>query len=163
MNTRDNPLRLNVGYFYSKPIGYSREIQEDYDHLELDDLVVNNLKSTIIASRTSEGLLLQVSGSADVETNCVRCLTDFFLPLEFDFEELYQFPSRTREETDLVLPQDGNIDLRLLFREYLILALPIKRLCKTDCKGLCVVCGANLNDAICEHQSSPSDLVNLEG
>lgn len=156
-------MRLNVGYFYSKPIGYSREIQEDYDHLELDDLVVNNLKSTIIASRTSEGLLLQVSGSADVETNCVRCLTDFFLPLEFDFEELYQFPSRTREETDLVLPQDGNIDLRLLFREYLILALPIKRLCKPDCKGLCVVCGANLNDAICEHQSSSPDLVNLDG
>ena len=163
MNTRDNPLRLNVGYFYSKPIGYSREIQEDDDHLELDDLVVNNLKSTIIASRTSEGLLLQVNGSADVATNCVRCLTDFFLPLEFGFEELYQFPSRTREETDLVLPQDGNIDLRLLFREYLILALPIKRLCKPDCKGLCVVCGANLNDAICEHQSQPPDLVNLEG
>ena len=163
MNTRDNPLRLNVGYFYSKPVGYSREIQEDYDHLELDDLVVNNLKSTIIGSRTSEGLLLQVSGSADLETNCVRCLTDFFLPVDFDFEELYQFPSRTREETDLVLPQDGYIDLQQLFREYLILALPIKRLCKPDCKGLCVACGANLNETTCEHQAQPTDLVNIEG
>lgn len=163
MNTRDNPLRLNVGYFYNKPIGYSREIQEEVDQLELEDLVVRNLKCDILGSRTKEGLLLQVQGTAEVETACVRCLKDFFLPEVFEFEELYQFPSRTREETDLILPQDGQIDLRLLFREYLILALPIKRLCKPDCKGLCVVCGTNLNDGTCEHQNGPADTISVEG
>jgi uncharacterized protein len=163
VNTRDNPLRLNVGYFYQKPIGYSREIVDKVDQVQLDDLVVRNLNYTVLGSRTREGLLLQVKGTAEVETKCVRCLQDFFLSEEFEFEELYQFPSRTREETDLILPQDGQIDLRPLFREYLILALPIKRLCKPDCKGLCVVCGVNLNDSTCEHQNHPADSVNIEG
>jgi len=163
VNNRDNPLRLSVGYFYNKPIGYSREIPVDVEHLELDDLVINNLKSGVVVSRTREGLLLQVKGMADVETDCVRCLKDFFLTVDFDFEELYQFPSRTREETDLILSNDGYIDLRSLYREYLILALPIKRLCKPDCKGLCVICGTNLNDATCEHQTNPPALEHIEG
>lgn len=163
MNNRDNPLRLNVGYFYNKPIGYSREIPVDVEHLELDDLVINNLKSGVVVSRTREGLLLQVEGTADVETDCVRCLKDFFLTVDFDFEELYQFPSRTREKSDLVLSNDGYIDLRSLYREYLILAIPIKRLCKPDCKGLCVICGTNLNDATCEHQTNPPELEHVEG
>jgi uncharacterized protein len=163
VNTRNNPLRLNVGYFYQKPIGYSREIIDEVDQVELDDLVIRNLKYTVLGSRTREGLLLQVKGTAEVETDCVRCLQDFFLPEEFEFEELYQFPSRTLEETDLILPQDGQIDLRPLFREYLILALPIKRLCKPECKGLCVVCGTNLNDSTCEHQNHPADSVSAEG
>ncbi|QRN83426.1 DUF177 domain-containing protein [Chloroflexota bacterium] len=163
VNNRDNPLRLSVGYFYNKPIGYSREIFVEAEHLELDDLLVDDLQSRIIGSRTSEGLLLQVEGTAEVETNCVRCLKDFFLSVNFDFEELYQFPSRTREETDLILPADGYIDLRPLYREYLILALPIKRLCKPDCKGLCVVCGTNLNYATCEHQTNPPEHEDIEG
>lgn len=163
MNNRDNPLRLNVGYFYNKPIGYSREIPIEIEHLELDDLITKNLMSGIVISRTREGLLLQVKGTADVETDCVRCLKIFFLTINFGFEELYQFPSRTREETDLVVRSDGYIDLRPLYREYLILALPIKRLCKPDCKGLCVICGTNLNDATCEHQTNPPILDKVEG
>ena len=156
-------MRLSVGYFYNKPIGYSREIPVEYEHLEIDDLVVNDLKSRIVVSRTHEGLLFQVDGTADVETDCVRCLKDFFFTISYDFEELYQVPSRTREETDLILPQDGYIDLGPLYREYLILALPIKRICKPDCKGLCVVCGTNLNDATCEHQSNPPARESVEG
>lgn len=97
---------------------------------------------------------MQVDVEAELETACVRCLDDFFLPVSIEFEELYQFPSRYREETDLVLSEDGYIDLKPLFREYLILALPIKRLCKPDCKGLCVVCGVNLNETTCEHQAN---------
>jgi uncharacterized protein len=114
-------------------------------------------------SRTREGLLLQVEAEAKVKTNCVRCLDEFFLPVATEFEELYQFASRHREETDLILPSDGYIDLRTLYREYLILALPIKRLCDDECKGLCVICGANLNEAICEHQQEPISPSGLEG
>ena len=96
--------------------------------------------------------MLQVDASAELQTTCVRCLNSFYLPVITGFEELYQFPSRSREETDLLLPGDGYIDLTDLYREYLILAIPIKRLCKADCKGLCVVCGADLNETTCEHQ-----------
>lgn len=158
VNKSKLPLRLNVGYMYSKPIGTSRDVPIDFDKLTVDDLLIQNLRSEVRISKTREGLLLQVRGVAEVKTICVRCLDEFYLPVDFEFEELFEFPSRHREETDMVLPADGFIDLSTLYREYLILALPIKRICKPDCKGLCVVCGANLNERTCEHhlQGEPS-------
>ena len=151
MNNSHNPLRLNVGYLYSKSIGTSREVPVEIDSLEIDDLLLNDLNSKVRISRTREGLLLQIDAKAELQTTCVRCLKNFFLPVAAEFEELYQFPTRTKEETDLILPMDGNLDLASLYREYLILALPIKRLCKPDCKGLCIVCGMDLNEGTCEH------------
>ena len=144
-------MRLNVGHLYNKPIGTSHEVPVAFDTLKIDDLLIKDLSTVVLLSRTREGILLQASGSAKVETACVRCLDEFFLPVDFEFQELYEFPSRYREETDLILPEDGYLDLSELFREYLILAIPIKRLCSLDCKGLCVVCGANLNETSCEH------------
>ena len=148
-------MRLNVGYLYNKSIGTSREKPIDFDQLKIDDLFIKNLRSLIKVSRTREGLLLQVNADAEVQTVCTRCLDEFFLLVSMEFEELFQFPSRQREDTDLLLPNDGYIDLRPLFREYLILAIPIKHLCKPDCRGLCVVCGANLNRTTCEHLQTP--------
>ena len=86
-------------------------------------------------SRTREGILLQVKTGAKVLTSCVRCLKEIYLPVETEFEELYQFMTRHREEEDLILPNDGYLDLGPLFREYLILATPIKRLCDSNCQG----------------------------
>jgi len=144
-------LRLNVGYMYNKPIGSSREVPIEIDQIEIDELAIRHLTSRIRISKTREGLLLQISVEAEVLTDCVRCLKTFYLPVETEFEDLYQFPSRHREESDQILPHDGNIDMRPIFRDYLILSLPIKRLCRFDCAGLCVVCGSNLNEDPCEH------------
>lgn len=151
MNNSNNPLRLNVGYLYNKPIGTSREVPVDINKIKIDDLLLIDLRSVVRVSRTREGLLIQAEGEAQVKTTCVRCLEEFYLPIKFDFEELYQFPSRYREETDLLLPMDGYIDLQSLYREYLILAMPIKPVCSPECKGLCAICGVNLNKEICEH------------
>jgi len=151
VNKSQNPLRLNVGYLYNKPIGTVRDVPIEFDSLSIDDLQIRNLISLVRISRTREGLLLQVKGEAEIETTCVRCLDPFFLLVEMEFEELFEFPSRYREETDLLLPEDGYIDLQPLYREYLILSMPIKRVCKPDCRGLCVICGANLNQETCEH------------
>lgn len=152
VNNERGILRLNVGYLYNKPIGTSREVPVDFDAIQIEDLQIRELRSLVQISRTREGLLLQFKISAEVLTTCTRCLEEFYIPVSAEFEELYEFPSRQREETDLILPYDGFIDLAPLYREYLILALPIKRLCQPDCKGLCVVCGANLNSSPCEHQ-----------
>jgi len=152
VNNSDKPLRLNVGYMFNKAIGTSREIPIEIKRIELDDQEIRDLKSLVRISRTHEGLLLQVEAVGKVQTSCVRCLEAFFLLVKIAFEELYQFPTRHREETDLILPSDGYIDLGPLYREYFILEIPIKRLCKPDCKGLCVICGANLNEKLCEHQ-----------
>jgi uncharacterized protein len=153
VNNSNNPLLLNVGYLYNKPIGTSREVPVDIEKIKIEDLLVKDLRSIVCISKTREGLLLQVEGKAYIEATCSRCLEEFDLPVEFSFDELFQFPSRYREETDLILPMDGYIDLGDLYREYLYLAIPIKRVCKPDCKGLCAICGANLNKTTCEHHT----------
>lgn len=165
MNKSNNPLRLNVGYMYHKPIGTSREVPVELSSIEIDDLLINQLMSVVKISRTREGLLLQITADAKIETICVRCLEGVILPVSVEFEELYQFPSRHREETDLILPDDGYIDLSSLYREYLILVQPIKGLCKGDCLGLCVICGVNLNKVACSHHVeglSQNDMIQSE-
>ncbi len=157
MKNSDNPLRLNVGYLFNKPIGTSRDVPIELENVQIEDLEVRDLKSLIRISRTREGLLLEVTVKAEIKAECGRCLESFFQEVEAKFEELYQFPSRRREQTDLILPSDGYIDLAPLYREYLLLAIPIKSVCSPDCKGLCVVCGANLNKTTCEHQQTDDD------
>jgi len=123
----------------------------EIDRFVIDDLVMRDFVSSIRLSRTREGLLIQAHAEAKLLTTCVRCLEEFYLPVETEFEELYQFPDRHREDTDLILPYDGYLDMSSVYREYLILAMPIKRLCREDCAGLCAICGVNLNVASCEH------------
>lgn len=88
---------------------------------------------------------------------CVRCLENSLQPLRTEFTELFNFPrfepyeTTEEDEAELVLPDDGYINLEPLLREYLLLEIPIKPLCQPDCKGLCPTCGANLNQGACEH------------
>jgi len=140
---------------YNKPIGSSRDVPVDIDKIDIEDLSIRDLNSLVRMSKTREGLLLQVRAEALVQTSCVRCLSDFYLPVSAEFEELFQFPARYREDTDLILPHDGYLDMRPLYREYLILSTPIKQLCQSDCAGLCAVCGINLNKSHCEHHHDP--------
>ncbi len=84
---------------------------------------------------------------------CVRCLEPFDQKLDADFFEVFAYKSRNFTESGLYVPDDGNIDMGPLVREYLTVAMPIKPLCKPDCQGLCVICGENLNLSTCEHQA----------
>ena len=60
--------------------------------------------------------------------------------------------SKTDEEVDITyLPHDADkIDISKDVRDYLILSVPMKRLCKEDCKGLCYKCGKDLNEGKCD-------------
>jgi uncharacterized protein len=70
---------------------------------------------------------------------------------------LYAFTPRSATDSDLIVPEDGHIDLAPLVREYMLLDIPMKPLCRPDCKGLCPVCGQNLNDSTCQHQVDEID------
>jgi uncharacterized protein len=83
---------------------------------------------------------------------CARCLTDFDHELDWEFTELYAFNKKSVSESDLLLPEDQHIDLQPLMREYALLEIPINPICKPNCKGLCFVCGQNLNEADCGHR-----------
>jgi len=148
------PLKLNVGFFFNLPIGSYRDIHFDFPELHLPpDLDVTRFSGTVRISRTPQGLLCEGTFTALRTSDCVRCLEPFDQSLKTEFSEVYAFKSHNFTESGLFVPEDGNIDLSPVIREYLMLDLPIKPLCKPDCLGLCVVCGENLNLSTCEHQA----------
>lgn len=152
----DNPrqiFRLNVGFIVNFPVGHSRDfIFEEIPFVHLPpDLDLHDLSGTTRITRTPQGLLVQTKMRASINAECARCLGDIQLPLTIDFTELYAFSERTTSESGLILPEDGNIDLTPLVREYMLLEVPINALCSPTCQGLCPVCGEYLNDNPHDH------------
>lgn len=153
MEKKPYSLRTNIGYFLNKPIGFSRNFEIAYDEVFIEpDLNVRQFKSAFTFSRTHEGLLLEAQLQGKIAAICGRCLSPFYTLVKTSFEELYFFSQRSQDDADLVIPENGYIDLGVIFREYLLLELPINPLCSSDCKGLCPNCGQNLNEKLCEHE-----------
>jgi uncharacterized protein len=94
-----------------------------------------------------------------LQTPCSRCLEPMVVPVNASFDLRYQ-PHSTNvgdeeqeiEEDDLTTAfyQNDEIDLEQLMREQFYLALPMKPLCSEGCKGLCPMCGTNLNKGSCD-------------
>lgn len=158
MHQPRNPLRLNAGFLINQPVGYSRDFVFDAPHIHLPpDLELNDLNGTAHITRTAQGLLTQVKMQATLLSECGRCLSEFQQPLAIDFTELYAFSLNSVTDSNLRLPENGQINLAPLVREYMILEIPINSLCKPDCKGLCTICGENLNEVSCNHTNDVVD------
>ena len=119
-------------------------------------------------SVTLVGECRRVSGSlsATIEVSCSRCAQRYEHDLNRDFEVLYQrvsagsgTPPQELDEDDMSLDyyEDDAIDGQRFLGEQVLLALPMKPLCKGDCKGLCSQCGANRNvdECICKENGDP--------
>jgi uncharacterized protein len=93
-----------------------------------------------------EGVLVSGSVMVQVRGDCVRCLGEISDELEVDIQELYVYPG-VEPDNDLACRLEGDLfDLEPLLRDAVVLGLPFQPLCREDCLGLCVECGANLND-----------------
>jgi uncharacterized protein len=153
-----NPLRLNVGFIIHETVGYFRDFEFDFPELNLqDELSLTHVTGVVRVTRTAQGLLVQVKMQGVTEGECSRCLTEIQQPLEVDFTELYAFSPDQQTESGLMVPETGKIDLAPLIRDEFLLSIPLNSLCKPDCKGLCPVCGENLNETDCGHAEPSID------
>jgi uncharacterized protein len=139
---------------FSQPVGTGRDVHFDFPDISItEEFTVSDLSGIARLGRTRQGILVQGDFKANIPVECVRCLGSFVLPLNTCFDELYAFDKRSVSEAGLLLPEDANIDLAPLLWEYLTLEIPICPTCRVDCKGLCSVCGENLNEVQCDHAS----------
>ena len=151
-------LRLNVGFLVPQSVGSSREFYFELPSLFLEpDLTLYDLTGTAKITRTTQGLLVQAKLNASIPAECVRCLTSSTHQLETNFTELFTFSFRNNAESDLILPEDGYIDLGPLVREYMVLEIPINPLCHPDCQGICAVCGEAQGEKAHHHEVSAID------
>lgn len=101
-----------------------------------------------------EGIIADGSLKAVLVENCARCGKEFLLPFEHSFHERFErvnanSDARDGDDTDSYVFSGDKLDLSDLLRDTLILNLPISSVCSDDCKGLCPVCGTNLNFETC--------------
>jgi uncharacterized protein len=91
--------------------------------------------------------------------HCSRCLESFELPVHAEFDLRYQPRTDAHAGAETEIQEDDlatafydndEIDLGQLVVEQFYLALPMTPLCSDDCKGLCPVCGTNLNRGTCD-------------
>ena len=108
--------------------------------------------------RTDRGILVKGTLHTEVQVTCSRCLSLFSCPLALNIEEEYFPTTDVNSSVSLPLPDEPGcftidehyiLDLAEAIRQYALLALPMKSLCREDCAGLCPTCGHNLNQGHC--------------
>ena len=97
-----------------------------------------------------EGVLVSGTASADLTGECARCLEELRDEVVVDLQELFAYEeSDTAKDSgdDDVSRLEGDLlDLEPLLRDAVVLSLPFQPLCREDCPGLCIECGARLAD-----------------
>ena len=97
---------------------------------------------------------------------CARCVESVEIPLEAEFDLILRPAaadseaterSITAPETEIGYYQRDSLLLDDVLREQVLLSLPVRTLCKPDCKGLCPRCGENRNIQPCSCEQGPSD------
>jgi uncharacterized protein len=141
-------------------------LEGPYGEAEQEAEAVSETKGKLFFQRTPKGI--QVTGRirTALSLHCARCLKEFILPIEMEFEECFIHMKDAPRDDDTELLQDdmdvsflpeGGIEIKDIVEEQLWLNIPIKPLCHDGCKGLCSICGKDLNLGECGCDRRQSD------
>ncbi len=126
---------------------------ESVDKIGLGEEFYGNINVDVELNKAPLQVVLNVSLSIAANFQCDRCAVDYSPVLSNSYQMVYFFGKDQEGDDSLnvtYLHADADkIDISSDVRDYCILALPLKRLCKEDCKGLCYKCGKNLNQEEC--------------
>lgn len=92
-----------------------------------------------------EGVLVTGTAVAQLEGECVRCLTGITDEVEVDVQELFTYPGVAVSDEETSRLEGELIDLEPVLRDAIVLELPFQPVCRPDCRGLCPDCGVDLN------------------
>ena len=136
--------------------GFKNKLFE-VDVKNVDDIEVsldNNLLICNLTSRTAKNGF-KISGYIlnNVLHNCDRCLDAFCINNKINTELFLSNNAKTLEKennnTIYFSDRENSIDFKNILIEILLVEKPIKNLCAENCKGLCTICGINLNHKTC--------------
>lgn len=160
-------MKLNIAAIKNVPGGaLPFEFSKESDELNAGGKEAFSHTAPLVVSGTvtnnGNSLLVQGKMKAVLQLTCGCCLEPFFLALEEEFCEEFVEGELEAKEAEYVedVPnyyQGDIISLNDMVQDLLELALPMRPVCREDCKGLCVKCGKNLNHAVCECRHDDAD------
>jgi uncharacterized protein len=108
-----------------------------------------------------EGVLVTGQAHAELVGECVRCLEEIHDAVVADFQELFVYEESDTasdgEDDDVSRLEGDLLDLEPVLRDAVVLTLPFQPLCRDDCPGLCIECGARLADEPGHQHEEPID------
>ena len=104
-----------------------------------------------------EGVLVTGTATMEAVGECVRCLREVTQAIEVDVQELFVHDASLEDDDEVSVLQGDLIDLEPVIRDDVVLDLPFRPLCSPGCAGLCVICGARLDDDPGHHHDAPVD------
>ena len=134
---------------------------EDLDFTDEEVELKSPVRAEIRLQRLGLRLLADGWVSVTAEMTCGRCTERFRAPLQGTMLIQYAPASTVKKdeeeegEVELVVPYQGKIvDLSDDVRQTVVLSVPVKRICRAECRGLCPACGVNWNHRRCSHGPS---------
>jgi uncharacterized protein len=152
-------MDMNVSQLLRDPIGSTRGFQIDTQIDINGDGNSHKIQGKCHLLRTQRSILVKCALNTEVDLTCSRCLNKYRQPLKIKFEEEFLptldivsgVPLTPSEEPGaFTIDEQHILDITEAVRQYSLLAIPMKALCKKDCAGLCPTCGKNLNEGKCD-------------
>jgi uncharacterized protein len=140
------------------------DLRQDFDgDVSMGDdgvMTVSPIRGQARFQKTNQGILAAGDFTVTVRLQCVRCLDDFEQTLHIPFSEMYlptvevvtgrPIPDATKDDESFPIDAHHHLNLTEMVRQQIILNLPAQPLCRTDCLGICAICGGNRNERACD-------------
>ena len=151
-------MQYNVAQLLKESTGSTRSyrLNEMFTGAER---IVDRVEGPVHMLRTHQGILVTATLKIQTTLACSRCLREYtslstitveeeFFPT-IDINTGQGLPHPVNAEEALRIDSSHVLDLTETLRQYVLADAPMKPLCRDDCRGLCQLCGANLNQGIC--------------
>lgn len=161
-------MEFNVSQLLKEPSGARRVFEISGNIIINKGDPASCIKGTADMLRTPNGVLVTSAIQTTVSSNCSRCLTrsdesvnvkleEEFIPIldVFTGTEIDNFEG-ARES--YLIDRNHILDLQGTIRDYVSMATPMKPICNENCSGICVTCGTNQNETVCNCKQQHRDI-----
>jgi uncharacterized protein len=168
-------MEFKVSELEREPIEFDLELAPGVVDLgeeaeQVGDLATSGLAEVLHEHRGPKDIVADIrlrgQFAGRFQVPCARCVEPVEIPLASDFDLIFRpvvadseptERSITAPETEIGYYQKDSLLLEDVLREQVLLSLPVRTLCKPDCKGLCPRCGQNRNSQECTCDVGQSD------
>lgn len=141
-------MKINISNLSQGTHDY--ELPKSAVELELPDHFIGDIAARVTLEKSSRQILLRAQITSHALFQCDRCLDEFKKEITPAFQLVYVWDAQDHsadsdDDIRKLTPDTNIIDISDAVRDSVLLAVPLKLLCREDCAGLCQRCGKNLN------------------
>jgi uncharacterized protein len=160
-------MYINVSQLLREPTGARRTVEIGDPLLLVEGRPVSPVSGTANLLRTPDGIWVWAVLQTTILSECSRCLNEVAQPVRIEIEEEFLptadivtgavFRLSKEESESFYIDSHHTLDLRDAIRQYTLMNVPMKPICRADCAGICPTCGVNRNELACECGEAASD------